>query len=156
MDKNDKQVVNAPKAGMTKYDVAFDSMGRNVEILLNGQGASEGYSVIGSFEADVVNGKVKGDSDNPHNASGGKLLIALAREVVQEAGDITDFSNVHFHDRASNAPTGHKHTLTTNEVEGAVRQGEDPATKQAEQAEKLDKAEDKHDQKRDKGTVTKK
>lgn len=131
----------APKATDTKYLVAVDTNARHVEIYLDGHKPSEGHRTVGEFEANVIEGTVKGEDD--FDAKGDNILVAKAKSVLEELG-IEDFKGYVFEDKASNAPTGDSYTLTHTDREHAVRDGENPAEKQAEISDNIDKAEAKY------------
>lgn len=129
------------KTDYTKYFVAVDTNARHVEIYLDGYKPSEGHRTVGEFEANVVEGNVKGEDD--FDSRGDSLLVAKARNVLDDL-EITDLSSYVFEDKASSAPTGDSYVLTHTDRDHAVRDGENPAEKQAEISDNIDKAEAKY------------
>jgi hypothetical protein len=97
---------------------------------------------VGSFEADVVNGTVKGNDG--FDAHGDSLLVAQARLVLEGLG-IEDFAGYTYEDKASNAPMDTSYVMSHDDRAKAVRNGTNPAEKQAEISENIDKAEAKID-----------
>lgn len=139
----------ANKASFTDYQVAFDAMGRHVEIILDGHKPSEGHRIIGSFSANAVAGTVKGDED--FDRKGEHVLIAGAKKILSDL-EITDFDNMAYEDKASNAPQGNEYVLTHAEREEAIRNGQDPAERQAAISANLSKANAAEDKPRKAGT----
>lgn len=135
----------------TKYIVAFDPTGRHIEIILDGYEPSTGHRKIGSFGANPIEGKLKGDDD--FDTHGDHILIAKAKEIVGELG-VTDYQNMVYEDKASNAPSGNSYIPTIAEVERAVRDGENPGDLSDDVSENIDKAEAAMD-KQDKAGKTK-
>lgn len=142
----------APKATFTDYLVAFDSQSRHVEIILDGHKPSEGHRTIGSFSADAVAGKLKGDDE--FDTKGDHILIAAAKHVLEDL-EISDFQNMAYEDKASNAPMGNDYVLTHKDREDAIRNGEDPTEVQAAISDNLDEAEKEHSTERKSGTKNK-
>ncbi len=139
------------KIDYTKYLVAFDPSGRHVEIILDGHLPTTGHRIVGEFEANAVEGKIKGEDDE-FDTHGDHILIAKAKTVLDDL-EIRDFQNMVYEDKASNAPTGESYTPTIAEVEKAVRNGESPADYRTEVSDNIDKAAAKYEKKT--GTKTK-
>lgn len=130
----------------TKYDkfqVAVDTNARHVEIIADGHEPSAGHRTVGEFEANAIEGKLKGDPD--FDTKGDHLYVAKAKSILEDL-EIRDFQNMVYEDKASSAPTGESYIPTIKEVSDAVRKGESPAEYRSEVSEKLDKAEDKLDE----------
>lgn len=137
----------AAQAGTSKYLVAVDTMGRHVEIILEGHKPSEGHRTVGEFEANVVDGLIVGEDD--FDTHGDHLLIAKSRAILNDL-EITDLDDYVFEDKASNAPSGDSYVMSHTDRDRAVRDGENPAEKQAQVADNIDKAEAKLDKKNQK------
>lgn len=129
-----------PEIEYTKYLVGFDPMGRHVEIYLDGNKPTTGHRTVGEFEANAVEGKLKGEED--FDTHGDHILIAAAKAVLEDL-EIVDFDNMAYEDKASNAPQGTSYIPTISEVEAAVRNNESPADYQERVSDNLDKAEAK-------------
>jgi hypothetical protein len=140
MKKSDE--VKAVENEATKYLVAVDTTGRHVEIVLDGHKATEGHRTVGEFEANIIEGTVKGNDEL--DTHGDSLLVAQAKTILKDLG-LEDFAGYVFEDKASNAPTGDSFVLSHEDRAKAVRDGENPADKQAEISENIDKAEAKMD-----------
>lgn len=128
------------KIEYTKYLVGYDSTGKHVEIYLEGNEPSEGHRTVASFEANPVEGVLKGDKD--FDTGGDHILVAASKKALLDLG-IEDFQGTVFEDKASNAPKGDSYILTHEDRARAVRENITPADKQAELSANLDKAEAK-------------
>jgi len=126
----------------TKYLVAIDTNGRHVEIYLDGHRPSEGHRTVGDFEANLIEGTIVGEED--FDTGGDSLLVAKARDILLDLG-IEDTASYVFEDKASNAPSGDSYIMSHTDRDRAVRDGTNPAEKQAEIAENVDAAEELYD-----------
>ncbi len=130
---------NEPKDKIeyTDYQVAFDVTNSHVEIILKDHKPSPGHKVVGEFSVNAVEGKIKGEDD--FDTHGDHVFIALAKDKLTELG-VTDFSQMVFEDKASNAPTGNTYILSHEEREQAIRDSVDPHEKRVEISENIDEA----------------
>lgn len=130
----------------THYVVALDQAGRRVHILDDEQKAEPGFRKVGEFDANVVEGKLKGHDDfEPKHAH---ILIAAAQQVLEDL-EINDLSGFVYEDKASNSPskTG-DYVATVDEVAKANNpRSEDvnAAEYQNKVSDNIDKAEKKVD-----------
>ena len=122
--------------------VSVDTAGRHVEIYLDGHKASQGHRTVGEFEANLIEGTIKGNDDL--DTGGDSLLIAQTKVILRDLG-IEDFDGYVLEDKASNAPVDDSYVMSHKDREVAVRDGVNPAEKQAEISENIDKAESKMD-----------
>lgn len=127
------------------YIVAFSEGGRTVHILDDKQDAEPGFRKVGEFEANAVEGKIKGEDD--FDTRGDHILVAKARAVLEDLG-ITDVNSLTFEDKASQstAETG-TYVGTVEETVRANASDDEgnAADHQKEVSDNLDKAEKKVD-----------
>ena len=112
---------------MSKFDVAFDAGQRRVEILNKGQKPSNGFKVIGNFNASVDQKTNEATRGSLNAKTGDHIYIESARKVLVDYG-LEYTRDVVFLDRASNEPPMNDYIPTTGEIEAEVRENlaEDP------------------------------